>query len=84
MAYLTISLTDNAKAYIDEQIASGRYTTADELLSALIEQEQEQQSKRKINSMLRSSIQKGNAIEATDEWWETQREQLPQPFSSQP
>lgn len=84
MANLTISLTDSAKAYIDEQIASGRYTTADELFTALIEREQEQQAKQKVNSMLRSSIQKGNAIEATDEWWETQREQLTQALPSQP
>lgn len=38
--------------------------------------EQERQAKRKIDAMLRSTLEKGNAIEVTDEWWEQQRERL--------
>jgi hypothetical protein len=38
--------------------------------------EQERQAKRKINDMLRSTLEKGNAIEVTDEWWEQQRKRL--------
>ncbi|MCU0570292.1 MAG: hypothetical protein MUF49_27425 [Oculatellaceae cyanobacterium Prado106] len=61
MVQLTVSLPDSVKAYIDEQIASGRCTSADELFVALIEQEQEQEqeqrAKQQVNRMLRSRLQ---------------------------
>jgi Arc/MetJ-type ribon-helix-helix transcriptional regulator len=67
MTYLTISLPEAAKAYIDRQISSGNYSTADEFFAALIEREQERQAKQKVNAMLRSTLQKDRTIEATDE-----------------
>jgi antitoxin ParD1/3/4 len=76
MTYITISLPDAAKAYIDRQISSGNYGTADEFLIALIEREQERQAQQKVNSMLRSTLQKDRTIEATDDWWEQQRQDL--------
>jgi Arc/MetJ-type ribon-helix-helix transcriptional regulator len=76
MTYLTIALPEAAKAYIDLQISSGNYGTADEFLTALIEREQERQAKQKVNAMLRSTLQKDRTIEATDEWWEQQRQDL--------
>lgn len=84
MTQLTISLPDTAKAYIDQQIASGRYTTAEEVLLALIDQEQQRQAKQTLNTLLKSSLEKGNPIIATDEWWETKREQLLQQLPPQP
>jgi antitoxin ParD1/3/4 len=76
MTYLTISLPESAKAYIDRQISSGNYGTADEFLTALIEREQERQAKHKVNAMLRATLQKDRTVEATDEWWEQQRQDL--------
>jgi Arc/MetJ-type ribon-helix-helix transcriptional regulator len=40
MPQLTISLSDSARAYIDEQVANGRYSSADTLLAALVKQVQ--------------------------------------------
>jgi putative addiction module CopG family antidote len=76
MTYLTISLPEAAKAYIDRQISSGNYGTADEFLTALIEREQERQAKQKVNAILRSTLQKDRTIEATDEWWKQQHQAL--------
>lgn len=76
MTYLTIALPEAAKDYIDRQISSGNYSTADEFLTALIEREQDRQAKQKVDAMLRSTIQKDRTIEATDEWWEQQRQDL--------
>ena len=73
MTHLTITLPDTAQAYIDEQLASGTYTTADELLTSLIIREQKRQAKRKLNNMLRKGLNSGTPIEATDEWWEQKR-----------
>ena len=79
MTHLTITRPDTAQAYIDEQLASGTYSSADELLTALIEDTQERHAKQKVNAMLRLTLQKNKTIEATDEWWETQRAQLIRP-----
>ena len=84
MTHLTITLPDTAQAYIDEQLASGTYNTADELLTSLIIQEQKRQAKQKLNDMLRKGLNSGTPIEATDEWWEQKRAKLSQQNSVQP
>jgi Arc/MetJ-type ribon-helix-helix transcriptional regulator len=76
MTYLTIALPEAAKAYIDRQISNGTYNTVDDFLTALIEREQERQAKQKVNDMLKSTLQTNRSIEATDEWWEQQRQYL--------
>ena len=64
------------KDYVDLQVSSGMYSNADEFLAALIEREQEHQAKQKVNSLLRTTLQKNKTVEATDEWWEQQRQYL--------
>lgn len=76
MTYLTISLPEAVKAYVDGQISSGNYGSADEFLTALIERDRERQAKQKVNGMLRSTLQKNRMVEATDEWWEQQHQYL--------
>jgi antitoxin ParD1/3/4 len=81
MPQLTISLPEAAKAYIDEQVANGHYSSADMLLADLIEQAQLHQAQVQVNQLLRSTIQQNQTVEATDEWWDGQREQLRQSLS---
>jgi len=76
MTYLTIALPEAMKDYVDLQVSSGMYSTADEFLAALIEREQEHQAKHKVNSLLRTTLQKNKTVEVTDEWWEQQRQYL--------
>ena len=52
MTYLTISLPESAKAYVDRQISDGVYNSVDEFLTVLIEQEQERQAKQKASSQI--------------------------------
>jgi hypothetical protein len=56
MTYLTISLPESAKAYVDRQISDGSYNSVDEFLTVLIEQEQERQAKHKVNTMQRDRL----------------------------
>jgi antitoxin ParD1/3/4 len=76
MTYLPIALPEAVKDYIDRQISSGTYATPDEFLMALVEQEQERQAKQKVNALLNSTLGKNQTVEATDEWWQQQRQQL--------
>lgn len=83
MTQLTISLPEAAKAYIDEQVANGHYSSADTLLADLIEQAQLHQAKAQVNQLLRSTLQQNKTVEPTDEWWAQQREQLRQSLPSE-
>jgi antitoxin ParD1/3/4 len=83
MTQLTISLPEAAKAYIDEQVANGHYSSADTLLADLIEQAQLHQAKAQVNQLLRSTLQQNKTVEATDAWWDQQREQLRQSLPSE-
>jgi antitoxin ParD1/3/4 len=89
MTHFTIALSDRAQAYIAAQIASGRYATAEDLLSDLIEQAQQQadtefsgpehlkvQSLSQLDDLLIEGLESGDAIEVTDQWWEEKRQQL--------
>jgi antitoxin ParD1/3/4 len=90
MTQLTLALPDRAQAYIDAQIASGHYATANEVLIALIEQAQAQeenaaqngpehlqiQSRSHLNTLLTEGLESGEAIEVTDQWWEEKRQLL--------
>ncbi len=58
MTYLTIALPEAVRNYIDQQISSGTYSTPDEFLMVLVEQEQERQAKQQVNALLKSTLQK--------------------------
>ena len=76
MTYLTIASSEAVKDYIERQISSGTYQTPDEFLTVSIEQEQERQAKQKLDALLKSTIGKDRTVEATEEWWQQQRQQL--------
>ncbi len=76
MTQFTIALPDAAQAYIDEQLANGNYSTADDLITALILAENKRQAKQTLNAMIREGLNSGEPIETTPEWWESQREKL--------
>ncbi|OUC16100.1 MAG: hypothetical protein B0A82_03280 [Alkalinema sp. CACIAM 70d] len=76
MTQITIALSDQAQAYLEEQLARGIYATADELITALILAEKQRQGKQVLNAMIREGLNSGEPIAVTDGWWETQREQM--------
>jgi antitoxin ParD1/3/4 len=91
MTNLTIALPDSAQAYINAEIASGRYQSAEEVVAALIECAQEGQieeadrhtpkhltvtSREHLDMLLREGMESGDTIEVTDEWWVAKRQHL--------
>ncbi len=72
MRTLNISLTESMQAFIEEQIAKGRYSTASGYIRHLIWQDQKQAAQMKLEAMLLEGLDSGEPIEITDEWWESQ------------
>ena len=54
MTTLNISLPDSMRAFIDEQITQGGYSTASEYIRDLIRQAQKQAAQEKLDSLLLS------------------------------
>lgn len=48
MTTMNISLTDELKAFVDEQIATGNYTTSSEYMRALIRKEKERHTLKAV------------------------------------
>ncbi len=76
MTTLNISLPDSMRAFIDEQIAQGGYSTASEYIRDLIRQAQKQAAQEKLDSLLIEGLESGEPIEVTDEWWQEKQERL--------
>lgn len=88
MTSLTITLPDRARAYIEAQVASGHYQSADDLVTALINQAADDadnspgpehlqvRSIDHLQELLQAGLDSGDPIEVTDEWWETRRQDL--------
>jgi antitoxin ParD1/3/4 len=80
MTTLNISLPDAMRAFIDEEIAKGGYSTASEYIRDLIRQAQKKAEEKKLETMLLEGLDSGEPIEVTDEWWEQKRTQIMQRF----
>ena len=76
MTTLNISLPDSMRAFIDEQIALGGYSTASEYIRDLIRQAQKQAAREKLDSLLIEGLESGKSIEVTDEWWQEKQQRL--------
>lgn len=76
MTTLNISLPDSMRAFIDEQIAQGGYSTASEYIRDLIRQAQKQAAQEKLDNLLLEGLESGEPIEVTDEWWQEKQERL--------
>ena len=73
MTTLNISLPELMQAFIEEQIAKGGYSTANEYIHHLIQQDQRQAAQMKLEAMLLEGLNSGEFIEVTDQWWENKR-----------
>ena len=76
MTTLNISLPESMRAFIDEQITQGGYSTASEYIRDLIRQAQKQVAQEKLDSLLLEGLESGKSIEVTDEWWQEKQERL--------
>jgi antitoxin ParD1/3/4 len=87
MSNISISLPDDVKAYIDEQIAKAGYTSASEYFIALVQREQRQtQAQAALDARLEEgldSLDRQESIEATEDWWDQERQALIQQYRGQ-
>jgi antitoxin ParD1/3/4 len=84
MTSLNISLPENIKDYVEQRVLQSGYGSVDEYFLALIQHEQQYRAQEQLDSLLLEgldSLERGEGIEATDEWWDTERDRLSAKYS---
>ena len=75
---MNISLPEQMRAFIEEQVKQKGYSTASEYIHHLIRQEQENVESKRLETLLLEGLDSGDQIEISEEWWENKREDLMQ------
>ena len=76
MTSLNISLPNSMRAWIDQQIARGGYSTASEYVRELIRQAQKREVRERIDASLLAALDSGEATPMTAKDWEELRQGL--------
>jgi len=76
MTTLNISLPESMRAFIDEKVAQGGYSTASEYIRQLIRDDQKRTAEKRLETLLLEGIESGEPLEVSDEWWQAKRAKL--------
>ena len=67
---MELSLPESLKAFVEQQVATGKYANAEQYLGALIEADQQQKAKAQIEALIQEGLDSGPATEMTTQDWE--------------
>jgi antitoxin ParD1/3/4 len=76
MTTLNVSLPDSMRAYVDQQVAHGGYSTASEYIRQLVRDDQKRAAHERLESLLMEGVASGSPIEVTDEYWAEKKAKL--------
>lgn len=70
MQTMNISLPDQLKEFVDEQVGSGRYSSVSEYVRDLIRDDEKRKAQEQLESLLLEGVQSGKPTEMTRRDWE--------------
>lgn len=73
---MNISLPDSMRTYIEEQVASGGYSTVSEYFRELVRQDQKQKAQERLEVLLLEGLDSGTATPMNAEDWENIRQSM--------
>jgi len=76
MTTMNVSLPDEMKAFVEEQVQRGGYSTASEYLRELIRKAQKRAAMERLEKLLLEGLDSGPPIPVTPEFWEERRREL--------
>ena len=74
MTSMNISLPDEMRLFVEQQVTNGGYSTASEYVRALIREAVRQEEKRKLETTLLQGLNSGTAVPLTDQQWNVIRQ----------
>jgi antitoxin ParD1/3/4 len=76
MTTMNVSLPDDLKVFVDEQVATGGYGTTSEYIRELIREARKHAARQRLEALLLEGLNSGPATPMTDEWWAERRREL--------
>jgi antitoxin ParD1/3/4 len=76
MQTMNISLPEPMKEFVDEQVSSGRYSSASEYVRELIREDEKRKAQERLEALLLQGLQSGEPVPVTPEFWEERRNAL--------
>src|SRR5438445_4979079 len=73
---LNISLPEPLRAFVETQVAEGRYATPEEYIQQLIREDAKRRTREKVDALLLEGLNSGEPIPVTPEYWEAKDRQL--------
>lgn len=70
MKSMNISLPESMRTYVEEQVASGGYSTASEYFRELVRIDQKRKDNERLEALLLEGLQSGAATPITDKDWQ--------------
>jgi antitoxin ParD1/3/4 len=66
---IVVQLPEVAQSFVDEQVASGRFTSASDFIANLIEQARRHAARERLEQLLLEGLNSGPPIEVDEAWW---------------
>jgi len=82
MQTMNISLPDQLKEFVDEQVGSGRYSSVSEYVRDLIRDDEKRKAQGKLEAMLVEGIQSSKPTEMTRKDWADIRKEAVKQFEA--
>ena len=79
---MNISLPDQLKAFVDDQVGSGRYSSVSEYVRDLIRDDEKRKAQEKLEALLIEGIQSGEVTGMTRQDWSDIRAEARKQFEA--
>lgn len=76
MTTMNISLPDEMRAFVEEQLKTGGYSTASEYVRELIRNAQKAKAEARLEALLLEGLDSGEPVEVTPEFWKERYAEL--------
>lgn len=82
MQTMNISLPDQLKDFVEDQVGSGRYSSVSEYVRDLIRDDEKRKAQDKLEALLIEGIQSGEPTEMTRQDWDDIRREAVNQFEA--
>jgi antitoxin ParD1/3/4 len=76
MATMNISLPDPLRAFVEDRVSEGGYSTASEYFRELVRADQQHRAEERLEQLLLEGLNSGEPIEVTPEYVQSKLEKL--------
>ena len=80
MATMNISLPDQMKDFVENQVSDGGYSTVSEYFRELVRKDQKQKAQEKIEALLLEGLESGKPLAVSPEHVKARRDELIQRY----